>query len=332
MICVAGIFLERKSLPTSLIWTMAIGVSLVTVLSFWKENAFTDYVAPISSLFILSYVSVHKYLKKYKWEKVVVYLCFLGLIVQFVVFTEERRFVSSIGDPNFAGYIALTLFIFSFYRGIKVGVIFGLVSVFILLSRTYMFSILIFILAYQFRSPLYSLIKSIKLNSFISLFLVTNIVLLMLSLLVVSRFEFGDIDRRQAGQNRLLRLTDGSLYIRLYQNARVFDMLWQGNEAAWVGLGGDVEDKYVVQGSRLKGQPPHNSLFHSVIVYGFIFTLYYLYSVSYIFGGWLNARNVPILIAYSSYAANLHALLLNWWILALALLFLVSNDEPRVKR
>lgn len=325
MICIIGITIEHRRITKSLVITMIGVISVVVALSFWRGRVFCGYIIPLSSIFVLSVLGIYSKIEKCGWERVILILCIIGFLIQFFLFSEERRLVSSIGDPNFAGYIALTLFIFSVYRGYNVGILLGVLLIFVLLSRTYMFSLLIFAVTYLFRDKVYRLIEKVRLNSFIAIFTVTNVAVLVLSLFLVSQLEFGEVTDQQGEGSRLFRVTDSSLYVRLYQNARVFEMLWQGEADAWIGLWERVQQDYIIKSSRLKGQPPHNSLFHAVIVYGFIFTVVYVLSISVIVDRWLNSRSVPIFFAFSAYAANLHALLVNWWIIAFAVLLLVAN-------
>lgn len=275
-------------------------------------------------LIVCIYIVFSKEQLSYKLIKYSICISTISIIVQLCIFkSPDGRHVLSYIDPNYSGYCIFSLFLFSWYNGFKRIAYILLISGFVLLSRGYILSVIVFFVVYKL--PFIQTV--LKRFNYTALFLLSYVLLLLYSLYFVYRYEdnvvnqtFGEKDVTEfADQSNLHRFTANLLFVE--------DIVDHPSKYYW---GVDLKEytRTVFINS------PHNSLFQLVLNYGLFFSFFYICLFTFILSRFKSSDNfipayLSLLIYFLFLGGGIFGIQVIWW--GFVYKASVSNNDKRLK-
>jgi hypothetical protein len=227
------------------------------------------------SAIVLSFWAVNlskRYYFNDKFTKYILFICMISAISQMARSdTMLDRYVLSIGDPNFTGMQLLYLCIVCLIYKFRLGVLFCVVAIPLVLSRDYFISMFILLLGNLFIN-----------KNFIPRTEITSIIMYF-SFIIVSYIVLSGVVNTSSYDNsilRLVRIFDGTNYFRFNINLEAIHILFADSNYLYRGVS---SAEYTSIMSEKTVTIPHNTIIQYSFLYGIAFTIVYSISLMTIF-------------------------------------------------
>ena len=230
-------------------------------------------------------------------------------------FRDSAIVVINNPDPNFSGFLCLLLFLFFFKNKYWLGVGICLSATFLLWSRNYVLALLVFLLLVfleKFGSFFYRavFVRASFLRVF-TFFIALNVAVLFFSFYFIDKVQSPvSLGLMRNDPNRLLTFEDDSNWYRFNANKEFFDLLKKDRELMLFGVSGARPDLDDMEYRKLLPNrvPPHNSIYHFVLLRGILFSLAYFAALATIFHRLYTPENLKYIISVLIFGLFLHAI------------------------
>ncbi|MEM7727260.1 MAG: hypothetical protein AAF208_12965 [Cyanobacteria bacterium P01_A01_bin.45] len=274
-------------------------ILILSVINFSQYHLFR-YSLPICLMAIgfsgFKKVSVNRtYLITMCW------LTLLSMISQMIRYRREEfdgsgRVSLSVGDPNLSGLFMLLFFFLSYKLKFKPGIILGLASSVLFLSRNYFVTLVIFFTIVIFEKPIAKIASKIN---FPILFIILNIFGILVGEIFLQYIEVGF--GYDTGSTRLFSFNDKSNLIRFFANRFLIDSYINNWQLALTGYGAEYENVF-----RPIGAIIHNSFLEVIAYTGIPLGILYFWVILRTFNGYYTKDNFKYIFSYLFFCLFLH--------------------------
>jgi hypothetical protein len=316
------IFLKEKVSKDSLVYFILL-VLAVTVASLFRKEKPTEINMLIGLfLFVLAFSKIES-IKLNPFTKYVVgLLSICSFAYQLLTYRfEVVRPTLSIIDPNYAGLLMLLFFFFSWKSRFWPGVLFAVFTSFLLLSRNFFLSLIVFFLAEFFIRKLPTINKKLDplALAFLSLFFVWFIGYLYLTFMSAS-------SNSPSGIGRLFHYQDESNFKRFQINKIFIEGLFQNKIYAIFGMGSQYMSNILKQFEIVL----HNSFLEFWAKSGLmVFGLFFLFLKRGFQKLWSTA-NFSIWLSYFFFATFLHSAFEAKYLIFFLVVLLIDTSDFKV--
>lgn len=233
-----------------------------------------------------------------------VILCWItsfAMILQMAIYRRQEfdgnsRITLSVSDPNISGLYMLLFFFLCYKIKFKPGIILGLVSSFLFLSRNYFLTLVIFFIIVFFEKQFAKIAGTI---SFIIVFIVANILGVLIGEYFLNHVEIGFA--YDTGSSRLFSLNDKSNLARFEANRFLLNSYMNNLNLALRGYGAEYESVFRPMGAII-----HNSFLEVIAYTGIPLGILYFWVILRVFQGYYVQDNFKYIFPYLFFCLFLH--------------------------
>ncbi len=272
-------------------------------------------------------VLVFKYRKFQYVNKIflkVLYFLMLICIVYHACFSryiyDDTTIIINNPDPNFSGFLALLFFLYCFKQRFVLGIIASFVLVFLLFSRNYLFSLILFFILLFLEKNLPNLytifFKRLGFIRICVLFMSINLAILINSFYFTENVDIVKTDFKRNNVNRFVTLNDDSNKARFTANKEFFELIKSDQNIALFGISREkmiekspdsTEENFDIKSMFPHRVPPHNSLFHMILMRGILFSTFYFLGIGLVIWHLYNQENLKYILPVILFTLFLHA-------------------------
>lgn len=231
-------------------------------------------------------------------------LCWItsvAMILQMAIYRRQEfdgsgRVTLSVSDPNISGLYMLLFFFLCYKVKFKPGIILGLVSSLLFLSRNYFLTLIILFLVVIFENIFTKI--TLKIN-FILIFIVANIFGILIGEYFLNHIDIGFA--YDTGSSRLLSLNDKSNLARFEANRFLINSYINNLTLALKGYGAEYENVF-----RPIGAIIHNSFLEVIAYTGIPLGILYFWVILRVFKGYYVPDNCKYILPYIFFCLFLH--------------------------
>lgn len=273
-----------------------------------------------------------------KIYKIIYILCLLSIIIQ--IFLGKINLINGnialyiLGDKNYSGVLIILFYMYCDKRKFILGRIISVIILLILESRASVMVLIFFIIFKMFKSQIYNVLLSLKLNKMYKIFFIMLVFISLFSYFWSYKVAMYDVNEYQQGLN------DGSNKMRFAANVYALEELKNNRELLLYGyddsfnqvVGIDSEDKNLhtrYMGARLV--QPHNSIINIIIKSGILISTIYFFILSKIIDKKLNLDNIEYILAYLISSLFLHRLLDGKFLILWILIIYMPSLKYKIK-
>lgn len=231
-------------------------------------------------------------------------LCWItsfAMILQMAIYRRQEfdgsgRVSLSVGDPNISGLYMLLFFFLCYKIKFKPGIILGLVSSLLFLSRNYFLTLVIFFFIVFFEKKITKIASKIN---FSIIFIVANIFGILVGEYFLNHIEIGFA--YDTGSSRLFSLNDKSNLARFEANRFLFSSYTNNLNLALRGYGAEYENVFRPMGAII-----HNSFLEVIAYTGIPLGILYFWVILRVFQGYYVQDNFKYIFPYLFFCLFLH--------------------------
>lgn len=319
----------RSPLQNKALYGFLIGAVLLCVPRLMAHSKETGVAALALFLwaFWLSYykpVISDKTLQKIRWTLgLLILLSVVSFICQFAIHSKFGRYSLSVLNPNNAGIIMILFLYLSHKMRSALGQGFALICLFILLSRSYLYSTLIMYLLVWKAELVFAFIKKYRISMAAVIFTLCTLTLLLsmgLDKVLAPSTEY------QNDVSRLTSLSGASSHARIHANAIIPSMMSENSEVFLMGYGDTYDSAWRARGA----EPIHNSFLEMLGKYGILYFVLMILAFSKVLEKFLSKTHLPYILSYFVYAMAMHDLLdSKYLIVFFAILLIPESWTPK---
>ena len=233
-----------------------------------------------------------------------VILCWItsfAMILQMAIYRRQEfdgssRITLSVSDPNISGLYMLLFFFLCYKIKFKPGIVLGLVSSLLFLSRNYFLTLVIFFLIVLFEKQFTKVAGKI---SFVIIFIVANILGVLIGEYFLNHVEVGFA--YDTGSSRLFSLNDKSNLARFEANRFLLSSYMNNLNLALRGYGAEYENVFRPMGAII-----HNSFLEVIAYTGIPLGILYFWVILRVFQGYYVKDNFKYIFPYLFFCLFLH--------------------------
>ncbi len=252
----------------------------------------------VINLIILSLLTEQELKIKRNTVIIFYYFSLFSLMLQLIIFTSyDGRHVLSMGDPNYSAALMFLFLFFSYKFKFYFGVFFAILSSLLFMSRMYFLILILLPITIYFRMYIFILFNRLKINSFITLSILSTIIILVISFYFVQAYEQVLVHSSEVSLSRKLsldNLSDSSNFMRFSTNLYSISYLISNTDVLIFGLRDAFENTL----KNAIGVIPHNGFLSFSLQYGLVILILYLYIISNLLKNYLTPENLPFLFSF----------------------------------
>jgi hypothetical protein len=304
---------------------LSIGILLTNIIPELSLSRFSDAITIIILLFkCKELVALNR-----TFLTIIYFLAMITTIyhISFSRFSgDENTIILNSPDPNFSGFLALSLFLFCYKNKFLLGILVCLACVFLLWSRNYFLALIVFFILLLLENFAPNFFKNIyKKASIVKIalvFIFLNLIILSYSLYHVEKNKSPvSLGILRSDPNRFFAVVDDSNWYRFNANKEFFELLKDDQEVMLFGA--SFAEPVTIQPIRTENQdenyndlkdlfahrvPPHNTIFHLILIRGVLFSLCYLLGFTFILKRLYSFENFKYLFPLLIFGLFLHSI------------------------
>lgn len=274
-------------------------ILIVSVINFSPYHLFR-YSLPIC-LMAIGFSGFKSIPIKRLFLVVLCWISFFAMVLQMAIYRRQEfdgsgRITLSVGDPNISGLYMLLFFFLCYKIRFKPGIILGLVSSLLFLSRNYFLTLAIFFVIVFFEKKITKI--AVKFN-FIFIFFVANVLGILIGEYFLQHVEIGLT--YDTSSSRLFSLNDKSNLLRFEANRFLLSSYINNLNLALRGYGAEYENVF-----RPIGAIIHNSFLEVIAYTGIPLGILYFCVVLRVFQGYYVRDNCKYIFPYLFFCLFLH--------------------------